>query len=289
VPNKFGGAHTEDKLKKLEAYLTSFTTALKKQQFQLVYFDAFAGTPERDVGGDTPLFPVEDVSRFLDGSAKRALRFGIKFDRYIFVEARKANARELEDLRAKLPALSDRIDVRCGDANDEIEKFCSNWPRNQRAVVFLDPFGNQVCWESLVSIAATNFIDLWYLFPAGLGVHRQISKDGSHEGREASLDRILGAADWRERFVASSVSNDLFGSATARTKVATPESVTLYMIERMKTIFKGGVLDEWLPLGSNGRHSYSLLFACANPDPRAHELALRLARGVLRSRKIGRS
>ncbi len=289
MPQKFGNKHTEDKLLKLQAYLERFTLVLKKQSFCLVYFDAFAGTPERDVGGDTPFFPVENVARFLGGSSKRALEFGTKFDRYIFVDSKKSNVRELEELRAKYPALADRIDIRHADANAELQRFCSNWPKNQRAVVFLDPFGNQVAWSSLVSIAATNAIDLWYLFPAGLGVHRQISKDGSHEGREESLDRMIGARDWRDEFVVSTTGADLFGAATARRKVATPESITLYMIKRMKTIFTGGVLDEWLPLGSGGRHSYSLLFACANPEPKAHDLALRLARGVLRSKIIGRS
>ncbi|HWD28945.1 MAG TPA: three-Cys-motif partner protein TcmP [Rhizomicrobium sp.] len=289
MPQKFGSNHTEDKLDKLEAYLKTFTTALKKQQFRLIYFDAFAGTPERDLGDQAPSLPIGDVERFLSGSTKRALSFGDQFERYIFVESKRSNIRELEALRDRYPAIKDRIDIRHGDANAQIEAFCANWQRNQRAVVFLDPFDNQVAWRTMEALAATGAVDVWYLFPAGLGVHRQISRDGSHEGREETLDRLLGATDWREKFIESVSDTDLFGAATRRTKVATPESVTLYMIDRMKTIFKGGVLDDWLPLGSNGRHSYSLLFACANPDPKAYELAHRLARGVLWSKKSGRS
>lgn len=287
---KFGSGHTAEKLDKLEAYLECFTRVLKNRPFRLIYFDAFAGTPEIDIGSANRMAPLfaDDVGLFLDGSSKRALKFGSKFERYIFVDQKRANVRELEGLKTQYPEVASRIDIRNSDANSELQKFCVNWPRMQRAVVFLDPFGNQVSWETVETIAATRAIDLWYLFPAGLGVHRQISEGGSHDGREESLDRIFGATDWREQFVVPSETPDLFGPGRSSTKVATPESITLYMIKRMKTVFKGGVLDDWLPLGRNGQHWYSLIFACANPDPKAYQLALRLAQGVLRSKSRGR-
>ena len=53
------------------------------------------------------------------------------------------------------------------------------------------------------------------------------------------------------------------------------------MIERMKTIFQGIVLDEWLPLGRGGSHWYWLLFAGANPSRKANEIAERVARAVM--------
>jgi three-Cys-motif partner protein len=289
MPQRFGSIlHTKDKLDRLEEYLERFTLVLKNQPFQLIYFDAFAGTPEIDVGGtNLPLLPVDDIGTFLDGSSRRALKFGKKFARYIFVDHRRKNVRELEALKNEYPEIADRIDIRFSDANYELRAFCHRWPKNQRGVVFLDPFGNQVAWETIQIIAETRSIDLWYLFPAGLGVHRQISRTGMHDGREASLDRIFGTPEWRTKFVELKTAPDLFGTHTQREKVATPESITLFMIEKMKGVFAGGVLDEWLPLGSNGRHSYSLIFACANPEPRANQLALRLARGVLRSKVRG--
>jgi len=56
----------------------------------------------------------------------------------------------------------------------------------------------------------------------------------------------------------------------------------------MKTAFQGGVLDEWLPLGSGNIHMYSLMFAWANPGEKA-KLAGKLAQVVLRSSGGGRS
>lgn len=284
MPNAFGSAHTEEKLQKLEAYLECFTRVLKFQPFKLVYFDAFAGTPDIDVGDSgSPLLETLDTQQFLHGSSRRALKFGEKFSRYVFVDKKRSNVKELEALKTEFPQFQDRIEIHYSDANTELVKFCSNWPKNQRAVVFLDPFGNQVAWETVEAIAATRAIDLWYLFPAGLGVHRQMSGEGPREGKEKSLDRLLGTPDWRTALISRTTTNDLFGAARDTTSIASPEAITEFMISRMRGVFKGGVLDEWLPLGSRGRHSYSLIFACANPEPKARELAHRLARAVLRS------
>jgi len=152
---RFGGAHTDKKLEKLEAYLKAFSTALKKQHFQLIFFDAFAGTGDIQIADEVPLLgTVSEYAPFIEGSAQRALRFGTAFDQYIFVEKSRSKIRQLENLRTQFPTISDRISIRCGDANSELEKFCSqvNWQRT-RAVVFLDPFGNQVRWETIVAIA----------------------------------------------------------------------------------------------------------------------------------------
>jgi len=288
---KFGGAHTEKKLEKLQAYLKAFSTALKHQQFQLIFFDAFAGTGDIQIADEAPLLDgVDEYAPFIVGSAQRALQFGAAFKQYIFVEKSPSKSRQLETLRKQFPVIADRISIRCGDANGELEKFCSqtDW-RKTRAVVFLDPFGNQVRWQTIVAIAETEAIDLWYLFPAGLGVLRQISKrKGVHKDHEASLDRLLGTREWRDVFIEAKSVGDLFELRETRERRATVESITKFMADRMKTIFKGGVLDEWLPLGSGNVHMYSLMFACANPRKNAADLASKLALGVLRSGR-GRS
>src|SRR5215831_10862235 len=149
MPQQFGGSHTEEKLDKLEEYLRVFTTVLKNQPFKLIYFDAFAGTPEIEVDPVVTPLLVDDYRPFLEGSSRRALKFGKAFARYVFVDRRKGNVTELQALKADFPDLRDRIDIRHSEANAELEKFCSNWPKSQRAVVFLDPFGNQVAWKTI--------------------------------------------------------------------------------------------------------------------------------------------
>ncbi len=292
MPQRFGGTHTDTKLDNLSKYLKAYSTALKNQDLVLIYFDAFAGAGGVQIGASDAalLAGVDEYSPFIKGSAERALQFGTAFDKYIFVDKNESNVRSLQTLKNNHSEIKDRISVRRGDANEELAKFCreTDWQKC-RAVVFLDPYGNQVKWKTIELIAQTKAIDLWYLFPAGLGVYRQISRRGRvHDSHVSSLDELFGTRKWREVFIETQEVTDLFGTREDQKKRATVDSVTRYMIERMKQIFKGGVLDEWLPLGSKKIHMYSLLFAWANPRESA-KLAGKLAQGVLRSTKRGRS
>ena len=73
----------------------------------------------------------------------------------------------------------------------------------------------------------------------------------------------------------------LFGDVDLTEKQSSAAEATRFMIERMKTIFDGRVLDSWLPLGRSGAHWYSLIFACGNPNKRAWEIASRIATAVM--------
>lgn len=295
---KFGSAHTEQKLAKLSSYLESYTIAMKNQRFHTVYFDAFAGTGGVEIRGDAmPLFDIFESRKFIEGSTKLALQLKNTFDEYIFVELEKGKAAELKEMVAtEFPHLLKKVTVVVEDCNVVLEDFCKNrnWHgrngRQTRAVVFLDPKGNSVSWKSLEYIAATKAIDLWYLFPAGWGVNRQISGDGTvHYTHEASISRLYGREDWKKNVAEEVPQLSLPGlEAPSFTKTATPTSMTQYMMTCMREIFEGGVCEEWLPLGENGRHDFSLIFGWTNPSPKA-KLANVLATAVLKSKKIGRT
>ena len=157
---------------------------------------------------------------------------------------------------------------------------------NDRALMFLDPFGNQVNFETLKTIADTKKIDLFYLFPSWWGVVRQVSSDGKVVTEaEASLTRVFGTSDWRSQLTRNrqNTQGDMFSETPELSeKIADVDSVTRYMIEIMKTIFGDGVSDKWLPLGRNGSPGYSLLFACANDAKRARQLAKRVAKEIMK-------
>jgi three-Cys-motif partner protein len=264
---------------------------LKNQPFSLAFFDAFAGTGQIELAKTTaPLLDDLEAQHFIDGSAQRALQCKPTFDEYVFVEKSMSKVGDLDKLKLQHPEIADRIHVKRGEANHELERFCRerDW-RKWRAVIFLDPYGNQVSWQTLEKVAATQAIDLWYLFPAGPGVHRQISGAGTVDAtHEESLDRLMGTRDWRTKFIDKKPAADLFDEGRLlSTKTATIESITEFMIERMKTVFEGGVLDEWLLLSTKGI-KYALIFASANPNPKVWALASKLAKGVLRSTKRGR-
>ncbi len=280
----FGGRHTIRKLDAIEKYLRAYQTVMKRQSFTTYFFDAFAGTGDLShPAGPANIFGGElDGQAFVEGSARRALGVVPSFDRYIFVEQMKGKAAELLQLKSEFSGLSSRISVVNGDANAEVMNFCArtDW-RRSRAILFLDPFGNQVSFATIESVARCN-IDLWYLFPAGIGVHRQISSDGAIvASSEQSLDRLYGTAEWRTVLIGQKTVPTLFGDVDLTEKQSSADEATRFMIERMKTIFDGRVLDSWLPLGRSGAHWYSLIFACGNPNKRAWEIASRIATAVM--------
>lgn len=228
-----------------------------------------------------------EVSEVTEGSARRALRTLPSFDRYLFIDAKRRNVSSLRGLKDEFPSVADKIFVERGDANDAIEEYCDNHRNSDRAVIFLDPFGNQVRWETIETIARTVGIDLWYLFPAGLGVLRQISEDGTpHIDAEESLDAMFGTPEWRNHLVEQHDQQmEMFsGSSEAARRVESADAVTRYMIARMKGPFGGRVLDSWLPLGQGRRHWYSLILAWSNPSDKATELVRRVGTDIMRRR-----
>jgi three-Cys-motif partner protein len=290
----FAGRHTADKLERLEAYLKAYLTVLKKQDWvHTIYFDAFAGTGKAPIAVRAePTLPLDDdAAKFIVGSARRALGLDLGFSEYVFVEKGRAKTRELDRLKSAYPAKADRIKIEHADANSALMNFCAtrDW-KKCRAVVFLDPFGNQVEWRTIEAIAATMGIDLWYLFPSGLGVHRQIGRNAQVDAdKEKSLTSLYGTAEWKTALMSEEESPDLFGVGSRRSiNTSSPTLATEFMIKRMKSVFKGGVLDEWLVLGRKKHHSYSLIFAWANPSAGARKAGT-IARAVIRSGEHGRT
>lgn len=286
TPQQFGSAHTERKLQTVQKYLSAFTTALKRQSFELLYVDACAGsgasTAKRDQS-QTLLLEVEDITV---GSAVRALEVQPPFDRYILNDTKRSNVRSLETVVQRHHShLQDRVTIWHSDANRALASLCevTNW-RRTRAVVFLDPFGLQMSFNMVRALAKTRAVDLWYLVPV-LAMSRQVRADGSILGPGGTrIDELLGTRDWRAAVAeAPSEDSDLFGPVEpAVRKVANAAWFEKVAVRQLASVFEGGVLDKSLPLGRGGLHEFSLVFACANPRAEANTLAKRLATAVLK-------
>lgn len=283
---QFGASHTGKKLDVLDKYHGVFPF-LMRGRYKSIYIDAFAGSGEvllaaRDAA--LPLLPDIDPlqSEVLEGSAPRALRAAVPYDRYVFIEKKRKNLDGLKIQVARdFPSLFDRCRFECADANAALKKICAetDWDKH-RAVVFLDPFGNHVDWETLEIIARTRAADVWYLAPTGLGIWRQIPKKGKmQEASAQSITRILGDDSWRHLFTKQETSRNLFDEAEINIlRDGTVDEVTRHVIQRLRTIFRGGVLDQYVLLGgSDEMKYYSLVFAVSNPRTKAKELAHRVA------------
>lgn len=264
----FGGPWTEIKLDAISEYLNFYQKALKNQNFVTWYVDAFAGTGERHArvltGGLFESAPIEEVDEVLAGSARRALAVNPPFSRYWFSEQRATRVKVLEGLATEYRR---QVIVRGGDANDELYKLFNNSPWighkdqwKQRAVVFLDPYGMSVGFETLKMLADTKRVDVWYLFPRK-AVIQQLANDASglDDDKRASLTRIFGCSNWEEKFYrAQPVQRDLFGGdkPANATRTASGNEIALFARERFGQIF--AFVSSPIPLLVNGRDFFEL-------------------------------
>jgi three-Cys-motif partner protein len=287
----FGGDWTAEKLERVRKYLPAYTTIMNKQPFfQFAYIDAFAGTGYRTLKQDENpnelMFPEiveQEVLSFLDGSARIALEVQPRFHKYIFIEKSEGRFQELQKLKTEYPSLQNDIELVQSDANDYLKDLCRNpnWKRH-RAVLFLDPYGMEVDWDTIVAIANTQAIDLWLLFPLGVAVNRLLKKDGNIDtGVRGKLDRFLGTTDWYDVFYETIPTPTLFGNEMVTQKKGDFKLIEQYFVKRLQTIFTQ-VADNPLPLyNSKNNPLYLLCFAAGNPKgaPTAVKIAQHILKG----------
>lgn len=290
VKQSFGGKWTTEKLERLRKYLHAYVQIMKEQTWcEFCYIDAFAGTgyntpKQADDNESTlallPEVAAPDTQAFLDSSVRSALLTNPPFMQYVFIEKDENKAAELHKLKAEFPQLADRIAPVTGDANHEIQRICSTWNwKKRRAVLFLDPFGMQVTWATIEAVAKTGAIDMWLLFPAGIGVNRLLPKHGGiPDSWRRRLDAFLGVPEsvWYPEFYKKEQQIDLFGEVETSAKVATIQSIGQFFNQRLKLVFDQ-VAPKPLELrNDSGTSLYLLCFAAKNAT------ALKIADYILR-------
>lgn len=292
VEQMYGGPWTEEKLTRLRKYLEAYTQIFTKNpaaaSFRRVYVDAFAGSgtrQERSTSTDEtsqPLFePDTDAETSMKGSVQVALEIEPPFDEYFFIERDPSFAADLEDLVARYPSVEDRVILRTGDANKELVDWAnrSDW-RFQRAIVFLDPYGMQVEWPTIATLAETKAVDLWLLFPLGQAVNRLLTRDGRPPDSWADrLTATFGTEDWKERFYKRSRQPSLFGDDPHFEKEATFEEITQFFLERLETVFEEVAQKPLVLMNSHNNRIFLLCFASANP--KGAPTAVKIAQDIL--------
>ena len=161
-----------------------------------MYVDAFAGTGHVEL--DQSDSEAED---FIRGSATRAVSIGDKpFDRLIFVEKGEDQCKELECLRGRHPGRD--IQIENSDANEFLGQLQQNWTQ-WRGVLFLDPFGTQVEWSTIETVAGYEALDTWILFPVS-AIARMLPTsrrpDDIAEGLVTRLTKVFGDEEWRKLY-----------------------------------------------------------------------------------------
>lgn len=291
VGQSFGGDWTEQKLECVRKYLQAYTTIMNKQQFEFAYIDAFAGTGYREVmldeDSNEALFPeldTQEVVNFRQGSARNALEVQPPFKKYIFIEQDQNNFSELEKLRdeflLKDEFSKDSIECILTEANEYLTDVCNkNWEQH-RALVFLDPFGMHVEWETIKLIADTKAIDLWLLFPIGT-VNRLLKRDAEiREAIREKLNKFFGEEDWYEIFYKLAHENSLFGEEERWEKAGNIfTEIEQYFMKRLQGIFAGVATNPLSLRNSKNVPLYLLCFAAGNP--RGAPTAVNIAQDIL--------
>lgn len=295
MTHKFGGAHTQIKLELVRLYIDFYTRVLKNQPFKLIYIDPFAGSGECevrssrlkkdkntiDVFEDTEHEPSSSNTIMIDGSAKIALGIDRLFNEYHFIENHNSHFTQLESLKKDHP--DKEIYLYKGDANETLLGILNkiDW-KSSRAIVFMDPYGMETEWDTLVKIAATKAVDMWYLFPLS-GVYRQAANDYEKVDNEkaAAIDRMLGTDGWRTAFY-DDRQDDLFADEPALKRIADIKDIVRFSRERLGSIFASVPEPRILP--DKGPAQFALFFAAANP--KAATIALRGANHILKKMSL---
>jgi three-Cys-motif partner protein len=295
--NPFGGAWTEWKLDAVVSYIREYLRitgggdGVNTKGLERWYVDIFAGCGSRtdpvkkdEVFAANTLWEDMRQTKVYEGSAHRALDFG--FERFLLAEKDPSKAADLRSL-AEQHGKGDCTTVVTDDGREVLRRWCSNiisCPR-ARAVVFLDPFDMAVEWDLMHALADTKIADVWILFPVkAILQNLPINKIAISPAHAATLTRYFGDDGWMNTFYRQQAEQQtLFGVDPGVVREAKTADIVKYYQVRLRTIFQGGVDENvrWL-VNRQGAPLFALLFAMANPDPRAHKPGLRVARHILR-------
>jgi len=156
-----------------------------------------------------------------------------------------------------------------------------NW-RQRRAVMFLDPYGMQVEWATIKAIADTRAVDLWLLFPLGVGVNRLLARSGEIPmSWRHRLDVLLGTDDWFDAFYRFEAKRSTLFDDEPQEQLVKASTATIgrYFNERLRSVFAAVADQPRVLRNSKGSPLYLLCFAAGNPE--GAPIAVRIANALL--------
>ncbi len=286
------GPWAQEKLECLRKYLHAYTTILSKKKFKgYFYIDAFAGPgtlrirrQQLEDSAQKLLLEVSDrgeqdvdEAEYISGSPSIALELERPFSHYVFIEVDRNRLDQLERLKEKYESPNRKIYLRDRDCNDYLRKLLGEnriqWNR-WRGVIFLDPFGMQVPWETIVEIGKTKAIEVFINFPVGMAIQRLLKRSGQFTSKERDkLDQYFGTGEWYNLLYDHRT--DMFGEDNI-TKIQNAGDVLVkWYGERLEDVF-GYVSTAREIHNTRGRPLYYLIWAGPN------KTGLKIADYVLR-------
>jgi three-Cys-motif partner protein len=274
--DEWGGPWTQKKLDAFSKYVRSYLTIMKKYPYwKTIYFDGFAGSGSKKSEAKTELYEqlkiTEEEENVYEGSAEKVLKLGneMAFDYYYFIDKNKSALKKLEKKLQDTVNVGERkIEFKPGNANEWILKLAEAMAtKKYAALVFLDPFGMQIDWNSIAALKGTRS-DVWVLVPTGVIVNRLLDKAGKLE-HTAKLQSFFGLTEQeiKDIFYKQETRNTLFGEEEFVNKISKPiERIAQLYGQRMKTIWDY-VTETPLRLDNrNGAPLFHFVFASNNKN-----------------------
>ena len=284
---EWGGKWTFKKLDAFSKYVWSYLNIMKRNPYwTTIYFDGFAGSGSRK-SQKSELFTqlkltIEDEIVY-KGSAERVLdiKDNLKFDYYYFVDTNKRSIKKLETKLNSLEISKDKnLKFRDGDANKWLLKLAASLKtKKYSALIFLDPFGMQIDWDSIASLKGTRS-DIWILVPTGVIVNRLLDKKSELKFLK-KLQSFFGlnAEDIRKEFYETEIQDTFFGETEITKKVLKPiEKISNLYLRRLNTIWDYTISK---PLRLDNNHGFPIFhFAFASNNRNAVKIANQIIKGV---------
>ena len=275
----FGGQWTLEKLEILRRYLDAYATALKNTQFRLIYVDAFTGEGSFQLPSAYTSDDYDDFRELHKGSPRIALEIQDKpFDQLVFIEKDRDRSNSLEQLREEFPERD--ISVRNQDANPALVEFCDDLQALDRAVVFLDPFATEVSWETMETLAWTEKVDCWILFPV-MAISRMMPTDSVPPPELADqLDRIFGVREHWENIYSPSLQLSLLDDELRQERPSGVDQIAGRYRKRLESVFVDVAPTRRTFRNSKNSPMFELFFAASNQ--RGAPIAIDIADHILR-------
>lgn len=211
-----------------------------------------------------------------EGFPRVALDLKVPFKRYVFIERDSERAQALCRL-AEEYCTTRKSDVRQGGAHTELSKLAEGDLQREacRAVVFLDPYGMDVAWNTMAKLGRTRNCEVIVNFPLGMAARRLLPRDGEPPPDwQKALTRLFGSDRWLAE--AYQDRPDLFGEGRSKRTDAERRLLRLYQ-QQLRNAF--GYASPARPIFNTRRNLlYHLIWA----GP--HELGLKIATDVFRSK-----
>jgi three-Cys-motif partner protein len=227
------GRWSEEKLELLEKYLRAYATIMNKQKQKWLtayhYIDAFAGSGQPK---------AKDEERYIVGSPLRALQCEPPFDSYWFIELSPWRGERLQDMKSQFP--NKQVEIRQGNCNEILRREVLRqitYASKQRGLVFLDPYGLQVEWNTVKALAQAKAFDVFVNFPL-MAVTRLLKRDEPPTGQVlALLDRVMGSSDWVQKIYRPAEQLRLFGEQLVIRDVIRAEWLARVYADQIGTLF----------------------------------------------------